>query len=1312
MIRNALYHALQAGAVLVASILSLASARAQVAPAARVITTSVNNADKVALKGSMRRDIAKGADLGAVDSSLTARHVSLLLTRSADRQAALDQYLSDVQDKNSANYHHWLTPAEYGARFGAASEDVEAIADWLQSQGLTIERISKAANTIMVSGSVGQMETAFSTSIHSVLVHGEKHMANISQPQIPRALAPAVKGVVGLDDFHPRSNAVAGPTAKFNKTTHRFVPDFTLFDSSGNPYLYVDPADAATIYDTPNANLNTAYKGTTYDGTGVTIGVVGDSDVEMSPVVNYRTAFLGETTSNVNLPTVIVDGTDPGTNGDQLEAWLDLEVLGGIAPKATINYYTSGDSDLSAGLFNALERAINDNKVSILSMSFGACEANLGTTTVQYMGELFEQASAQGITVTVSSGDAGAASCDNDNVETSATLGLAVNGLGSSPYNVSVGGTDYDVLGTSFNKYVSTVDSSGNENSGAPPYYETALSYIPEEPWNDSTSVNGALANNQPLTLSSGSTDIIGGGGGKSSVWAKPAFQTSLTPSDSARDLPDVSFLAANGLYGAVWVLCEDEGAIYGVDCANNNGVFTDSARFSGAGGTSAATPAFAGMLALLEQASGSRLGNVNNVLYKLAAAKYSTVFHDITEGNNAVVCTQGTPDCGANGFTTGYDAVTGYDMASGLGSVDAAQMVANWSSAAGANSKTTLTIDGTTSAVSVTHGTSLNFSVSVDPTSSTGVAGLVTTATAAAGEPTLNGQPFTIPISKGAGTGSYNGLPGGQYTVYASYGGDTTTSASQSNAISVDITAEASSTKLWVNAYSAPSEATIANLNAIPYGSYIFSETSVYGTAEGYDASLGYATGTMTMLDNGASIGTAPITSGNFASFPKLTSGVYPYAVGTHTVTATYPGDASYKANTSNAVSFTVVKGTTKPVLYPATATVSSSSTDNIVVDITTSSLATPPTGTITLTANGTTLGTTATLSGGSSLSDGTAVASATFPVQGTQLVNGINTLTATYSGDSNYAGSTGTTTVTMNVSSFTLKTTAINITAGATTGNTATITATSSGSFAGLVNLSCAVTTSPANAASPITCSVPSQLLMTGTSAATSTLTVNSTASTTAGSYVVTITGTDAATGKITASTTSAVTVTGEPAITLANSGAITLTAGATTGNTSKLTVTPLNGFIGAVGLACSVTTAPTGATDPITCAISPSSVTISGAAAATSTLTISSTARTTSALLKPSLSGMGGTALAIGLFFILPRKRSRKLRGLLALVVVAGLVSLGSLMGCGGSKTSSTGGGGTQTGTTAGAYVVTVTATASDATTQTTTVNVTVN
>lgn len=1297
MIRNVLRRILCTGAAVAAGLVSTSFASAQTAdPAARVITTAVSNADRVALSGSLRTTVAHGVDLGAASASLPAHHVMMVLERSAAREAALQQYLSDVQNPKSSVYHHWLTPTEYGTRFGASSADMQTITAWLQSQGLTIEKISPAANIISFSGTVGQLETAFSTSIHSVSINGEKHVANVSSVRIPRALSPAVKTVVGMDDIHPHTNLQKGPTAKFNASTHRIEPDFTLFDSAGNSYLYVDPADAATIYDTPNGNLNTSYHGTTYDGTGITVGIVGDSNVDLAPVTNYRLAFLGETSSNVNLPTVIVDGTDPGINGDEVESWLDLEVLGGIAPKAQINYYTSDGSDISAGLFNAMLRAVNDNTVSILSVSFGECEALAGTSTTNFIGELFEQAAAQGISVTVSSGDAGAAGCDSD-ASTTATQGLGVNALSSSPYNVSVGGTDYDVLATQFSTY------ADNSTSGSAPYYGTALSYIPEEPWNDSTSVNGDLAANVPLD--EGSTNIIGGGGGKSIIFTKPDFQTALTPSDGVRDVPDVALLAANGLYGALWVLCETD-AVYGPDCATTNGQFTSSSRFDGAGGTSASTPAFAGMLALVEQATGSRLGNVNNVLYNLAATKYSTVFHDITTGNNAVVCTAGTTDCGDNGFTTGFNAGTGYDYASGLGSVDAAAMLANWSSGTGSGSTTALTINGSTAAVTAVHGTSLNFAVNVNPSTATGSATLVTTATAAAGSPTLNGQPAVMTIAGGAGQLSYNGLPGGEYTVYASYGGDSSTAASQSTPISVNISAENSSTLLMVNAYTI-AEASIGNLNAIPYGSYIFADSSVYGTAEGYDASLGYATGTITVEDNGVNIGTAPMTSANLAAFPSASASVYPYAVGTHTITATYPGDASYKANTSNAVNITVVKGATSVVVTPTTTTLGSTTTDKIEVDVRTSSLANGPTGTLTLAANGTTLGTTSSLSSVVRL-DGTAMSYAIFSVTGAQLANGVNTLTATYTGDSNYTGANGSSTVSVSKSSFSLKTAAISTSAGSTTGNTATVTASSTGDFAGVVNLSCAVTSAPADAASPITCNIPSSIVMTGTTSAATTLTANSTTSTTAGTYVITVTGVDAATGTLTASTTSTVTISGTPGITFANSGAISLTAGATSGNTSALTATSFNGFTGAVALSCAVTTAPANATDPITCAVAPSTISVNGTTAGAATLTVSSTARTTAALAVPALRALGGTALAGLLLFFVPSRRRRLLSGVAALAV---LVLLGGLAGCGGSSKSTTTGT-TQTGTTAGAYVVTVTATPTGAAAQTVSVNVTVN
>jgi hypothetical protein len=1299
MIQNAPSPRFWTGAVLALSLCSATFLHAQVSPAARRITTAVNNDDRIALSGTLRKDLKTAKDLGPADPSVIARHVTLVLSRTADRQAALDQYLSDVQNTKSPQYHRWLTPAQYGARFGAAEDDVQTITAWLQSQGLSVEKVSPAANMIFFAGSVGQLQAAFSTMIHSISLNGEKHLAALSEPQLPRALAPAIKGLAGFDNVHPRPYVHPGPPATFNAARQRIEPNFTLFSGS-TPYLYVDPSDAATIYDTPNAALNPNYKGTTYDGTGVTVGIIGDSDVDLVPVTNYRLAFLGETASTVNLPTVIVDGPDPGINGDEVETFLDMEVLGGLVPKAKINYYTSDSSDLSAGIFNAMQRAINDNQVSILSISYGECEAGNGTATNQFIAEIYEQAAAQGITVSVSSGDSGAAGCDPAGIS-SATQGLAVNGLGSTPYNISVGGTDYVALLSDFSTYADSTDS------GSAPYWRTALGYIPERPWNDSTSSDAALADNSPL-LEGGVAEVVGAGGGASIVYSKPPFQSALTPADGARDLPDVSFLAANGLYGALWVVCESN-LILGPDCATANGTFTATAHFSGVGGTSAATPAFSGMLAQVVQSTGSRLGQANNVLYKMAANNYSTVFHDVTIGNNSVVCATGSPDCGSNGFTTGYDAAAGYDLASGLGSVDAAAMLANWSSAVGASSDTTLTINGSASPVSVTHGANLSFGVKVNPSTATGSAGLVTTETAAAGAPTLNGQPVLIPISNGTGTTLYNGLPGGQYTVYATYSGDTNTAASQSTPISVNIAAEASSTLLSESVYT-PLDVPVTTLNAIPYGAYIFLDMSVYGTAEGFTASLGSATGTMTIFDNGTQIGTAPITSGNFASFPAVLSGVYPYAVGTHKVTATFPGDPSYKSNTSNEVDFTVVQGSTTSTLYAADPTVAPTQSDVIQVQVTTSSLASAPTGTISLTANGNTLATSSSFQASHNISTGAAFSYVSFSVQGTQLQKGANTLTATYSGDNNYIGSTGTLVVTRTQPALTLASGAIAIEAGATTGNTAAISATPSGSFAGLVKLSCSVTETPSGATSPITCGVPTTINITGIGTVSSTLTVNSTATTSAGAYVVTITGADAATGTITASTTSQVIVTGIPGIALANSAPITLTAGASSGNTSTLTVTPSGGYTGVVGISCAVTSAPAEAVDPVTCSATPASITISGATPSTAVLTISSTARTTAAL-HPSrevLRGVGGTTLALGVLCLLPSRRRRRFRGLAALVV---LFSISTIVGCSGGAGGSSGSA-TPTGTTAGAYVVTVTASPAGASPLTATVQVTVN
>ena len=643
------------------SLCCLPAQLASVATPADRVTGPVDDSQLVTLKGSVHPLARAEFDHGSAPASTRTGRMILALKRSSDQDRALKQYLDDLQNPASARFHKWLTPEQFGASFGISDNDLANVISWVQAKGFKVEKVSQARNLVECSGTFGQIQNAFHTSIHAFSIGGVRHFANVTDPQIPAALGPVIAGVGPLNDFHAKPALVRGPGGRFDPSTSRIVPELTLSGGNNIFYLFVDPADAAIIYDTPNKLLNPAYSGTSYDGTGISIGIVGVSDLTTADVANYRMAFLGESSGSVNLPTVVVDGNDPGLNGAGTEALLDTEVAGGIAPKAKLYFYTSADTDLSSGLMNALFRALDDNVVSILSMSFSNCEADLGTSGNQVMLEASEQAAAQGITLTVSAGDNGSAGCDDFDTQTQATLGFGVNGFASTPYAIAVGGTDFDVLSTSFATNVN------NATSGTAPYYATALKYIPENPWNDSTSVNATYSSNIPLKNSQGSGNIIAGSGGVSSVYSKPSFQTSLTPQDGFRDLPDVSFLAGNGLYNASWVLCSDN-VTDGVtsqnytECQTTNGQFTGGTVFGGAGGTSAAAPAFAGMLALVAQAHGSasdnyRLGQADDILYQLAQSKYSTVFHDITTGNNSVPCTSGSPDCGSNGFLSGYNA-------------------------------------------------------------------------------------------------------------------------------------------------------------------------------------------------------------------------------------------------------------------------------------------------------------------------------------------------------------------------------------------------------------------------------------------------------------------------------------------------------------------------------------------------------------------------------------------------------------------------------------------------------------------------------
>ena len=664
------------------------------------ITENVDETRLTDLRGDVPYLARAEFDRGRADASARMTHIRLLLHRSPEQEAVLDGYLGELQDKSSPNYRRWLSPEQFGALYGPADSDIAKIVAWLESHGLVIEQVAQGRTDIAFSGTVAQVESAFHTQIHNFRVGSQAFTSNTTEPLIPAALAEVAGGIAHLNTIRPRPLNKPAGFGYFDPVSKRMVRtpadarpgaklELTTSPSSGVYHLYITPADAATIYDSPNS-WNANFSGSTeYNGSLVSIGIGGDAVINTNTAGNYGMFLNGG-----YMPSVInVDGVT--STGDSDEAYIDVELSKALAPGAAVMLYTSTD------LYSAIERAINDNHVDIFSLSFGLCELGLTTSGNAYMAGLWQQAAAQGIAVTVSTGDNGSAGCDyptdkNGNYVSTALQGLQVSGFASTPYNVAVGGTDFYALAGAFTTYASTTDLLD---------FRTALGYIPESTWNNSTTANRKMANNVSQPAAKG--NIFAGSGGASrcstntttsaamgtctSGYNKPGWQQATgVPADGARDLPDVSLMAGTGSDAAAWLVCTDDtftsgGVTYTADCASGPKGFS----FEGFGGTSTSAPAFAGILAMVQSRTGIRLGQGAQELYELASGPNAgSIFHDITIGNISVPCGSGTPNCSKNAagnyFEAGYDAAAGYDLATGLGSVDATALVMNWGLATG----------------------------------------------------------------------------------------------------------------------------------------------------------------------------------------------------------------------------------------------------------------------------------------------------------------------------------------------------------------------------------------------------------------------------------------------------------------------------------------------------------------------------------------------------------------------------------------------------------------------------------------------------
>ncbi len=783
------------------------------------------------------------SDLGRIALSTPLNRMVLVLQRSPQQQKALDTLVQQQQQPGSSAYHQWLTPQQFGEQFGVSQNDLKTLTGWLQAQGFHIDSVPNSRQWVVFSGTSGQVEQAFHTQMHHYTLTGETHLANSTGTSIPQALAPVVRGVMSLNDFFSK------PNIYFDKQPHKLT-------DLANGAFALSPGDYATIYD-----INPVYKAN-INGAGETIAIVGRSDVDPVDIQDFTKLFNVPT---INLHT-INNGPDPGmVAGDEVEQTLDVTWSGSVAPGATIDLVVSGSTATSDGVVLSMAYIVDNDLAQIMSTSYGSCELNQGQAYASYIEVLQEQAAAEGISSFVSAGDSGGAGCDDPNTETAATLGFAASGIASTPYDVAVGGTQFLDQANPSQYWAPTNGANG----------ASALSYIPEMVWNES----------------SPGVSIFAGSGGASIYYAKPYWQAGNgVPQDGARDIPDVS-LTASGHDG--YIICLRS---LGGDCSQGS--------FFTVGGTSASSPSFAGIMALIDQKTNSSWGNPNPTIYALAqSSNYNTIFHDTTVGNNKVPAVDGN--------MIGYDAGIGYDLASGWGSVDVNQLVNAWVATGTGKNTVSISVNGGTAPITVTHGSLLTLASTVAPAGSGAIVAPTGDIAYVANSGSVNTAIGVATLAGGATTLQTPTLPGGTQIITAHYAGDPTYAAQTSAGITVTVNPEPSVTSLGSGT----------------------SPTILYGTPKDLDAFvtnvgnlLSPNSGTVAFNDGATLLATLPVTGaelppsttlgggGSSGTYGSFTGGGVAYTVpfltvGLHNLTAAFSGNASYLPSTSTALPLTVTQ-------------------------------------------------------------------------------------------------------------------------------------------------------------------------------------------------------------------------------------------------------------------------------------------------------------------------------------------------------------------------------------------------------------------
>jgi subtilase family serine protease len=852
------------------SLLAVASFAQQ--PAER-IKAEVDDTERTTIPGSHSPLARAENETGRMAAGTALQGINIVFSRTPAQEADLQALLAAQQDPTSPSYHQWLTPEEFGARFGVADADIAKVRSWLEKRGFTVEGVSRSKNRIRFSGTVEQVEATFGTEMHYYKVEGETHFAPSQDVSVPAALSSLVLAVTNLSTFRPK------PHVRFKGPQPVVRPDFT---SSQTQNHFLTPKDVATIYD-----MNAAYNAG-YNGADQSIAVVGQSDIVMADIENFQKAAGFPVKDPVR---VLASSTPPGiVSGDEAESDIDLEYTSTIANGATIYFVYS-----TLGAFDAINYAVLNKTAPIISISYGVCEASLASSEYTSVNGILAQAAAQGQSVIAASGDSGSADCyvnSPSGSPKSTNAVLAVDFPSSSQYVTGMGGTEFpaaDVASTNTTYWQAAVGSD---------VISSALKYIPELVWNDDT----ASTSGTTTTVT-----ISAGGGGVSTLTPRPTWQTGVPgiPSGTFRFVPDISLSSSPA--NAPYLLCSSDTKWTGVTGSCSNG-FRDSnnTNLTVAGGTSFAAPVFAGMLAIINQKLGSTgQGVVNSTLYMLAAnaTTYASAFHDITSGGNE--CNLGTTYC-STASASGYTATTGYDEASGLGSIDFFNLLSAWpGSSKLAASKTTLVAANATPApgandvITITVA-SASASSTTTPTGTLTIVVDGTTATS------------SLALVSGSATYTFSSTTAGAHAITATYSGDSTYAASNAS-LTVTVTAVASQTTV-----SAATTTPAVGAN----------DLVTITVASGSASSTATPTGTLTIaIDNTPQSPTLTLASG---------SATYTYssaAPGPHTIMATYAGDSIYAGSTGM---LTVTVATKSFKVAANAVTVASGSSGTTAVTIT----------------------------------------------------------------------------------------------------------------------------------------------------------------------------------------------------------------------------------------------------------------------------------------------------------------------------------------------------------------------------------------